>query len=153
MSRELIATARRLAKMSPRRPRQSDLKRAISTAYYALFHAIAGDSADLLVGVGANRADRAWNQAYRAFDHGTAKNACGQLRGLGFPSTLCDCGAAFVELQQARHSADYDPDHRVRRADALASIALADKAITLLHASDRRDRKAFAVQLLLKRRP
>ena len=33
-------------------PRQSSLRRAISTAYYALFHAILTDVADQLVGKG-----------------------------------------------------------------------------------------------------
>ena len=50
MSQDLLATARRLAKASPQKPRQSDLKRAISTAYYALFHAMARNAADMLVG-------------------------------------------------------------------------------------------------------
>ncbi len=83
MADDLIATARRLAKASARKPRQADLKRAISTAYYALFHAIARDAADLLVGTGKDRPDKAWKQVYRALDHGPAKTACGQLRGLG----------------------------------------------------------------------
>ena len=51
----MIATARKLAKASPQKPRQADLKRAVSTAYYALFHAMAKDAADMLVGVGPSR--------------------------------------------------------------------------------------------------
>ncbi|MCY4185677.1 MAG: hypothetical protein OXC82_09925 [Rhodobacteraceae bacterium] len=35
---DLISTARRLVG----KPRQADLKRALSTAYYALFHALSG---------------------------------------------------------------------------------------------------------------
>ena len=42
--------ARRLALAGPRRPRQADLRRAVSTAYYALFQAMAKDCADVLVG-------------------------------------------------------------------------------------------------------
>jgi uncharacterized protein (UPF0332 family) len=152
VSLELLATARLLAKASPKRPRQSDLKRAISTAYYALFDELARDAANLLVGVGVARADKAWTQTYRALDHSAAKKACGQLRTLGFPPELCECGDMFVQLQQARHDADYDPDHRVSRAEALNAIQSAATAIQKLAASSRRDRKAFAVQLLLKRR-
>jgi len=117
-----------------------------------VFHAFARNSADTLIGVGANRADQAWNQTYRALEHGTAKNACGQLRTLGFPPSLCACGDIFVQLQQERHDADYNPDHRVSRADALAAIALAESAINHLSESTRKDRTAFAVPLLLKRR-
>ena len=124
MTDDLIVTARRLARASPKKPRQADLKRAISTAYYALFHAMARESADLLVGVGQNRADKAWAQVYRALEHGFAKKACGQVRALGFPPTICSCADAYVTLQEARHDADYDPIHRVLRADALAVIGI-----------------------------
>jgi hypothetical protein len=76
VSNDLIATARRLAKASPKRPRQSDLKRGVSTAYYALFHALARDCADLLVGTGDTRSEPAWAQVYRTLEHGVAKNSC-----------------------------------------------------------------------------
>lgn len=152
MSDELLGTARRLARASPKKPRQSDLKRAVSSAYYALFHAVARNGADLLIGTSAGRVDSAWAQTYRALDHGFARSACGQLRNLGFSAGLCACGDAFIQLQQVRHDADYDPVHRVSRADALAAIQLAETAIASLVASDRNERKAFAVQLLLKRR-
>jgi hypothetical protein len=87
MSRQLLGTARRLAKASVGRPRQSDLKRAISTAYCALFHEVARNGADRLVGTGQDPADKAWRHTYRALNHGDARNACKLLRGLGFPPT------------------------------------------------------------------
>jgi hypothetical protein len=148
----MIVTARKLAKASPKKPRQADLKRAISTAYYALFHAFAKDAADLLVGTGTNRPNKAWKQTYRSLEHGFAKSAREQVRNLGFPITICSCADAFVRLQQDRHDADYDPDGRVLRADALAAISLAEQAIKDLRASTRRDRRALAVHLLLKKR-
>lgn len=152
MSNELLATARRLIEARPKRPSQSDLKRAISTAYYALFHAIARHGADALIGVGRLRKDGAWLQTYRALDHGPARNACEQLRGQGFPPHLCECGETFIQLQRAQHAADYDPSRRVSGADALAAITLAETAIAKLDTATRKDRRALAVQLLLKRR-
>ena len=134
------------------KPRQADLKRAISTAYYALFHAMAKDAADLLVGVGNNRPDKAWAQLYRSLQHGDAKNACISARNLGFPQSITTCAASFVKLQQMRHEADYDPDHRVVRAHAIDAIKLAENAISSLHASPKRDRRAFAVHILMKKR-
>jgi hypothetical protein len=133
MSLDLLATARRLARASPGKPRQWDLKRAISTAYYALFHAVAKDCADRLVGVGGSRSDKAWRHTYRALNHGEAKTACKQLRGLRFPPGLVQVGDAFRTLQEQRHNADYDPTHRVTRADALAAIAAAGAGIANLH--------------------
>lgn len=51
------------------------LKRAISDAYYALFHCLAESNANLLVGgPNADRSDPAWIQAYRALVHRKAKD-------------------------------------------------------------------------------
>ena len=149
---DLLSTARRLAKASPRKPRQADLRRAISTAYYALFHAMAFDCANLLVGSSANVAAHTWAHTYRALDHGLAKNICMQARALGFPEAISLCAADFLNLQRRRHEADYDPLLRLKRADAADAIALAETAISNLRGSHKMDRRAFAVQLLLKRR-
>ncbi len=148
----MIVTARKLANASPQKPRQADLRRAVSTAYYALFHAMAKDAADVLVGVGPDRPDKAWAQVYRALQHGDAKNACAQVRKLGFPATIVTCADTFVTLQESRHSADYDPDHRVLRADAISAIKQANNAIDALLSTPRKDRRAFSVLLLLRRR-
>lgn len=148
----MIVTARKLANASPKKPRQADLKRAISTAYYALFHAMAKDAADMLVGVGLDRPDKAWSHTYRALQHGDAKSACEAVRNLNFPNTIKSCADAFVALQQKRHDADYDPDYRVLSAHARDAIKQAENAIRDLKSAPRRDRRAFAVQILLKKR-
>lgn len=148
----MIITARRLAMASPTKPRQSDLKRSISTAYYALFHTVANEAADLLVGGGSARADRAWSHVYRGLEHGFAKNACKEVSKLGFPVGIMICASEFIELQEARHNADYDPRARFTRAEALQWTSRAEAAITGFRVTPRRDRKAFAVQLLLKKR-
>ncbi len=152
MSADLLATARRLARASPSRPRQSDLKRAVSTACYALFPGLAKDAADVLVGVGNDRPDAAWAQAYRALDRGAAKTACGQVHNLRFPPGIRSVADTFVILQQSRHDADYAPNHRLTRGEALAAIELAEQALNDLRQAARRDRKALAILLLLRRR-
>ena len=152
MSNDLIQTARRLAKASPRRPRQADLKRAVSTAYYAVFHAIARDAADLLAGKGADRPDKAWLQTYRALEHGFASSACKQVISLGFPDGIVTCARLFVDLQQRRHDADYNPLTWITRSEAMETIDQAEFAISSLRATSRRDRRAFAIQILLRRR-
>lgn len=149
---DFLASARKLVRSSRGRPRQSDLRRAVSTAYYALFHALAQDAANLLTGVGANRARKAWSQVYRSLEHGFAKNACKQAASLGFPPDLRDVADAFIRLQESRHKADYDPDERLDLVDVLFAIWLAENAIAQLRKAERRDRRAFAVHLLLKKR-
>jgi hypothetical protein len=64
-----------------------------------------------------------------------------------------ECARAFVELQEIRHKADYDPRAAFTRAEALEWVNKAEVAIARLRAAPRGDRKAFAVQLLLKKRP
>ena len=148
----MIVTARKLANASPSRPRQAELRRAISTAYYAVFHALAKDAADLLVGVGSNRPDKAWSHLYRSLQHGDARAACEAARNMNFPKPIKYCADIFVKLQQLRHDADYDPDRTYLRSDALLAIKDAEDAIAALKAAPKRDRRAFAVQVLHKRR-
>ncbi|MGO7185847.1 hypothetical protein ACCT14_31390 [Rhizobium brockwellii] len=152
MSNDLIATTRRLAKASPKRPRQSDLKRGVSTAYYALFHALARDCADLLVGTGDTRSEPAWAQVYRTLEHGVAKNSCKAAASPGFPGNIVSFADTFVILQEERHRADYDPLARYVRAEVLVLIDNCEQAIRDLASAPRSDRKAFAVWVLLQKK-
>jgi hypothetical protein len=94
----------------------------------------------------------AWSHIYRSLQHGDAKSACEAVRNLDFPTTIVACAEVFVTLQEERHQADYNPDYRALRADALAAIDRAVKAIEDLRSTPRNDRKAFAVHLLHKKR-
>ena len=65
-SRDLIETARSLTEISLRRPSQANLRRAVSTAYYAMFHCLAGCAANLIIG----RARKpAWHQTSHISPH------------------------------------------------------------------------------------
>ncbi|QPN65919.1 hypothetical protein [Synechococcus sp. CBW1006] len=64
LANDLLTTAGQLAQLHERRPRQADLRRELSTAYYALFHGLAETAADRLVGA-TPRIDEA-NQALAA---------------------------------------------------------------------------------------
>lgn len=152
MSHDLVATARRLAKASPKRPRQSDLKRGVSTAYYALFHALAHDCADLLVGTGDTRSDPAWAQVYRTLEHGVAKNSCKTAASRGFPAGIVSFADTFVIMQEERHRVDYDPLARYVRPEVLVLIDNCEQAIKDLAAAPRSDRKAFAVWVLFQKK-
>jgi uncharacterized protein (UPF0332 family) len=148
---DLLKTAHKLLLISRGRPRQSDLRRAISSAYYALFHAIATDAANLLVGA-RQRAGGAWSHAYRSLDHTFAKKACTQARKLGWPPPVAACADAFIWLQEIRQKADYDPDQRFLHAEARLAIRSAGDAIARLRSASKRDRRTFAVHLLLRKR-
>ena len=71
----LLDLADKIARVEVGNPRQASLKRAISTAYYALFHALSQMCVDRTVG-STFRSTRYWQivtPIYRAMDHGSAK--------------------------------------------------------------------------------
>lgn len=95
---------------------------------------------------------RAWAQAYRAVEHGTAKAACRQTASLGFPTAIRYFANTFISLQEKRHAADYDPLATFSRSDALILIGEAATAIASLRAASRTDRRAFVILVLFRRR-
>ncbi len=89
--RDLIVIARALAigVIPPRigRPRQAELRRALSTIYYAAFHAFASNNANTLIGIGPQvRNDPAWELTYRAMDHRAARARCEHPAMSRFPT-------------------------------------------------------------------
>jgi hypothetical protein len=117
-----------------------------------MFHALARLCADALVGRGADRSTGAWRQVHQALDHGFAKSARGQASNLGFPADVVDFGDVLIAMQEERHRADYDPHASYSRAEVETLILSAERAIASLNAASRRDKRAFAVLVLLRRR-
>ena len=148
---DLMETARGLTRLSPRRPSQANLRRAVSTAYYALFHCLAACAANSLIG---RARDAAWHQTYRALEHGKARSACQDQRALAaFPQDLRDFAALFTALQKSRQQADYALDGRFGKADVRAAIDAVEDAIAAFEQVDARSRRAFVAHVLFKRRP
>lgn len=155
---DFITTARRLATASRRgRPLETDLRRAISTTYYALFHCLANCCADTVVGgAGSNRSRPAWNQAYRALEHGMTRQRCINRNTMArFPGDIQEFGEKFVFMQKMRHLADYDPDAKDTRNLPLSRSAIiqiiddVEGGIRIFNRVPIVDRRAFAVYVLL----
>ena len=148
---DFIATARDLAQASTRgRPRQTNLRRAVSTTYYALFHAIAACCADTLVGgPNSNRSEGAWLQVYRALEHGYARRRCAHRDIEKFPDEVQDFANQFVQMQQERHRADYSPAGTFYKDWVLQKIAEAEYQLGRFSRVPLRDRRAFAVHVLM----
>ena len=101
------------------------------------------------------RTERAWRQAYRAVGHHKAKTACRNAddRNFGFPNGIREFARTFVDLQEAREMADYDPKATFRRPDVLAEIAKAKLAVAALGECSGREKSAFTALVLFKLRP
>ena len=136
------------------RPLESDLRRATSTVYYSLFHCLAKCCADAIVGSrSAVRSTASWRRAYRALDHRRTREACRQKQEMrSFPTAIRAFAQLFVNLQDERHEADYDPHWTGFKSEVVARIAEARVAIQGFEAAPIQDRRAFAAHVLFKSR-
>lgn len=151
-SSDLIGTAKRLAG-GKGKPKQSDLRRAVSTLYYAMFHELARACADHLAGTNPReRSNAAWRQTYRSLSHGYVISQCrdNRFKNGKFPQCIKDFAIDFEEMQIKRHSADYDPDCKLRRSLVSADIKLVEKSIAAYRTATLKHKKAFSVYVLLR---
>jgi hypothetical protein len=133
---DLLEQARYLAFREPKKPRQASLRRAVSAAYYALFHMLLHETTMRLF---PNSPPQLRHRAKRAIAHGPAKDACkrfasgGGIQGLtALPveTELRKIAKAFAELQEARHKADYDLSETFDRVQVDAYIYQVEDAMT-----------------------
>ena len=156
---DLIRIARQLASGTVGgnrgRPRQAELRRAVSAAYYALFHALAHCCADRLAGSGrADRDGAAWVQTYRALEHGHARNQCDNRSAMSaFPVEIQAFGQRFAYMQRQRQQADYSPSVTYSRRWVMQIVGETEDIITAFESAPNADRRAFALHVLLRRRP
>ena len=135
------------------RPRQTDLCRAVSASYYAMFHTLARCGADTLVGrTRASRSQRAWEQTYRALEHGHVKNQCSKSDIAQFLPEIQDFGKQFVVMQRQRHHADYAPVTVFMRARVIQYIDETERIIRRFNDAPDGDLQAFAVYALFRLR-
>jgi uncharacterized protein (UPF0332 family) len=150
---DLLETATVLATVGTGKPKQTHLRRAVSTTYYAMFHALARCCADTLIGTAPSaRNHNAWKQAYRALEHGFAGNSCRKKIGTTFPIEIQNFAIQFYKMQEKRHRADYDPDERVQKSTVLTDIAAVRVVINDLKKVPIKHRRAFAASVIFKER-
>ena len=127
----LLKHAEQLADTRGGRPTDADLRRGISAAYYAVFHDLTGHAATHLVGSCPqeiqNEIRRSWSHGEisqlaeyvvdRAIvlNHSPDAELAGQLEKLGplldvvaTDAAMVDSLQLFNDMQELRHSADYD---------------------------------------------
>lgn len=101
----------------------------------------------------ADRSAPAWRQAYRSVEHRYAKGQCRNRAVMAkFPKDVEDYGNLFVDLQEDRHRADYDPAASFLLSDVVETIDAAEDAIQALRRVPKKDRRAFAVWATMKAR-
>jgi hypothetical protein len=158
---DLFSQAETLAKLDAKKPKQANLRRAVSSAYYAVFHYLVHEAC--CVQIGTQHSQAPFRHALgRAFTHTVMKLACTSFGGgtlkesvvkglprdangnYPIPKAIKDIAAAFVDLQEKRYLADYDRSERFNRSDVLILIQEAKNRVAKfseLAASD--DKKLF----------
>jgi hypothetical protein len=140
---DLLEQAFHLATREPKKPRQASLRRAVSVAYYALFHLLTYDAASLFPTTPAGLRPR----IQRAFVHADMRSACASIISLNKASPQVQSSDAtgklltfpldplmvlvlqsFIELQEARHAADYDFSKTYVRLDTVNQVEAAKEA-------------------------
>ena len=152
----LISISTQLALSSDDTPEhQDDLRRAVSTAYYAMFHALANSNANALIGAPANNTDNiAWNRTHRALEHGAARSRFQHTGHMEpFPNIVREFANTFNELQRERQTADYNPDHIFTLSGTLQIIDHARQAIIRFTSISPEIRRNLATYVLFGNRP
>jgi uncharacterized protein (UPF0332 family) len=141
---DLLEQSKHLLNRESRRPKQASLRRAVSSAYYSLFHLLIYEACKTLV-----VDEDTIGMIARAYDHGKMSKisksfAMGDLPRKLRPlkSTFSDparkpivdrlksVARTFVDLQDARHEADYNLRKRFNRAEVKDLIDLVESAFS-----------------------
>jgi|SRR5271168_950959 len=152
---DLLEQAYHLANLESGEPKQASLRRAVSTAYYALFHLLIDEA------VGNWGVTRQRSTLARVFEHRRMKDVCEDITRMFYSSGQPASGAqlknvayAFVELQEKRHIADYDNSFVWFRTDAIATVDLGTSAFHDWRAIRTEDSaQDFLLQLFLPKLP
>ena len=135
LGHDLLEQARHLAKRERGRPKQASLRRAVSSAHYALFHLFLEEAA--LQAVPGNLAS--WRPVTaRAINHGDLRKVATWFVSRALPAPLSLSAplssdihlvaSACWQLQQIRHQADYDTTAKFTRQDVLLLVSDAEEA-------------------------
>ena len=161
---DLLAQADLLAHADKKKPKQANLRRAVSASYYGLFHLLVDESTRFLISGKHREAMR--HQLARSFDHAHMKktaqafvapspggNAWRTVLRAAPSAALVDLASAFIVLQEARHEADYDLARVFTRVGVEALVARAQTAFkSWASVTGQEEGDAFLVALLVRGR-
>lgn len=153
-SSDLITVALDLLEAAEHRGHPTHLRRALSTAYYAMFHCLARVAADRVIRAPRPPRERAaWLHVYRSLQHQHARKQCLNNRVIGsHPDSTRRFAARFAGLQEQRHTADYSPVAKFEAAAVRRTVETAAEAIDRFEAAREADQAAFAAWVLLATR-
>ena len=145
---ELIRASRLLASGAPS---QEALRRAVSTVYYAMFHALATSNADLIVGPKSTTNQNDWISTYRSLRHFRAENPLHGWPHL-FSPPVRNFAVVIGSIKAEREEADYNPDVNFSQRQVIIWIDRAEQAILDFNAASPQERSMVAIATLAGQR-
>jgi hypothetical protein len=137
LPKDLLEQAKFLTTKETKKPKQATLRRAVSTAYYSLFHLLCSEAVEIMA---PNVDENTRYRMQRWFDHIAMKETCGRFLppSLGAPlrdligsvasNDLQRVARNFIRLQDARHLADYDMGWTLTRIKSQEFVQEAEDA-------------------------
>lgn len=142
LSKDLIALAHQIVRLNKGKPQQAQLRRALSTAYYAVFHFLIEKATHHVVG-GAHKRTSLRAFLSRGVPHERLKKFCKEISQKRWPSivkervgpgvmpggpsqALMQIADSFVSLQEHRIDADYSVTKRFSRTAVIIELGKAD---------------------------
>jgi len=155
---DLLTTAEILIDDDSHRSLDANLRRAVSSLYYAMFHTLAEDAANLLAdSTHAAGTRSAWERVYRALEHRRVKEIVSGTRKdrdiLGnFPQEIQMFANTMSKMQDERNAADYDPFRIFDKPAIQEQLKEVENTIDEYKEAECRHRRAFCVFVLLRSR-
>jgi uncharacterized protein (UPF0332 family) len=127
-------------------------RRAVSTAYYAVFHALAKLCAESLLPAADGKSEE-YSRIYRALEHRSLKPAF-EKEPLKDREALRKIGELVVSLYSERQLADYAPplQKRYSQREAKNLVDQARQAVAEINSLGKNDRRILATHLLFRAR-
>jgi hypothetical protein len=139
---------------------QADLRRALSTVYYALFHFVMTNAADMVFGAEQRDTPR-YQLVYRTVDHARLRSICAQAvkhipklalvpeKGFG---SVGNFASICLNSTQLRLSADYDPSQSFSHTTVEIAIANGRPAVQWFQTATAEQQQTFLTLLLFEPR-
>ena len=137
---DLLLQAKDLLNRDLRKPKQANLRRSVSTAYYSLFYLFIDEVATTVIG-GGNERKHLRGYVMRTISHKTIANVCKvfanknpdnkiklALAGHEVPDDLADIALGCHNLQDQRHEADYNFINKLSKEEVMDLISQAEEA-------------------------
>ena len=154
---ELLQQAKELVHKNPNNPTQADLRRSVSSAYYALFHLLIFEAC-LNWSNDISRPGLA-----RMFDHGVMRKVSKKVTDASkmpyaqedplIVDKLRSFAGLFVQLQEQRHEADYNIKDAWTPTQSLKEMLAANRAfVTWQEIRSEKITQDYLVSLLIRPR-